>query len=185
MLYGRTPRLPPDINLLPPSTLSTTDNEFRAVIACNLLVDNELADQTLAQQKDTMVKHYNKTSREPVFIVGDSVFLHDPVKKPDLSKKIAPKYTGPYKVIEKKDPVLYRLEGLPQGMSTLIHANRLRLDPPPRLDSLHLEEDTLLTCPAEMENPTDIIEFLKKGTPPTSPLMKPYQQLKSSTLWLP
>ena len=88
-----------------------------------------------------MLGQCNKDTLEPTLKVGDKVFLHDPVKKPGLSKKLSPKHTGPYEIIEQKGPVLYRLNGLPQGTSMPIHANRLRLDPPQRVDSLCNEED--------------------------------------------
>ena len=77
MIYGRTPHLPVDISLLPLSTLSTTDTEFRAIIARNLLIAYELADQTLKPQKDAMVRQYNKDAWEPNFRVGGKVLLQE------------------------------------------------------------------------------------------------------------
>jgi len=59
------------------------------------------------------MKHQADKHRRPAdFAVGDHVLLassHLPLP-PDLTRKLAPKFVGPFEVLEATSPVAYRLQ---------------------------------------------------------------------------
>jgi hypothetical protein len=66
-----------------------------------------------------------------VFEVGDYVYLKvTPMKKKrfGVRRKLAARFVGPYKILEKRDPVAYKLE-LPEAMSVVFpvfHVSQLK-----------------------------------------------------------
>ena len=78
-------------------------------------------------------KSYTDKRRSPlVFEVGDYVYLKvSPMKKVQrfgVKRKLAPRYVGPYKIIEQCGPVAYRLQ-LPPEMSAIFnvfHVSQLK-----------------------------------------------------------
>jgi Chromo (CHRromatin Organisation MOdifier) domain len=73
----------------------------------------------------------NKSRREDDYKVGDLVLLSTRFFKPpaDLARgrKLAPKYAGPYQIIDKVSPVAYKLQ-LPPGTNAhpVFHSSLLR-----------------------------------------------------------
>jgi hypothetical protein len=72
----------------------------------------------------------NKSRREDDYKVGDLVLLSTRFfKPPDLARgrKLAPKYAGPYEIIDKVSPVAYKLQ-LPRGTNAhpVFHSSLLR-----------------------------------------------------------
>jgi hypothetical protein len=77
-------------------------------------------------------KSYADKRRRPlVFEVGDYVYLKvTPMKKKRfrIKRKLAPRFVGPYKILERKGPVAYKLQ-LPESMSAVFpvfHVSNLR-----------------------------------------------------------
>jgi hypothetical protein len=63
----------------------------------------------------------DKRRRPLEFKVGDYVYLKvTPMKKKrfGIKRKLAPRFVGPYKILEKRGPVVYKLE-LPKAMSAI------------------------------------------------------------------
>ena len=68
-------------------------------------------------------KSYADKRRRPLtFEVGDYVYLKvspmKGVKRFGMKKKLSPRYVGPYKIVERKGNVAYKLQ-LPPEMSTI------------------------------------------------------------------
>jgi hypothetical protein len=77
-------------------------------------------------------KSYADKRRRPlVFEVGDYAYLKvTPMKKKwfGIKRKLAPRFVGPYKILERKGPVAYKLQ-LPESMSAIFlvfHVSNLR-----------------------------------------------------------
>ena len=98
---------------------------------------NEVEEQVqIIQQHIEAAQSRQKSyadKRSPlVFEVGDYVYLKvSPMKKVQrfsVKRKLAPRYVGPYKIIEQCGPVAYRLQ-LPPEMSTIFnvfHVSQLK-----------------------------------------------------------
>jgi hypothetical protein len=67
-------------------------------------------------------KSYADKRRRPLeFQVGDCVYLKvTPMKKKrfEIKKKLAARFVGPYKIIDKKGPMAYKLQ-LPEAMGSI------------------------------------------------------------------
>jgi hypothetical protein len=77
-------------------------------------------------------KSYADKRRRPLeFKVGDYVYLKaTPIKKKwfGIKKKLAARFVGPYKIVEKKGPVAYKLQ-LPEAMGSIFpvfHVSQLK-----------------------------------------------------------
>jgi hypothetical protein len=77
-------------------------------------------------------KSYADKRRRPLeFKVGDYVYLKvTPMKKKrfEIKKKLTARFVGPYKIVEKKGPVAYKLQ-LPEAMSlifSVFHVSQLK-----------------------------------------------------------
>ena len=136
LLYGRHPRLPMDVRLLPPSKLSVDNSAYRSLIVKNLAAAQKLASEKNSAQQNVMKTHFDKKAAPPTFKVGQKVFVHDPTKKKGLTKKLSDHFQGPYTIIEQKSPVQFILEGMGPRTSNLVHANRLKLMPEPSKHTL-------------------------------------------------
>jgi hypothetical protein len=73
--------------------------------------------RTIQQHMATAQSHqksYADKRRPLVFEVGDYVYLKvSPMKKVQwfrVKRKLAPRYVGPYRIIERKGPVAYKLQ---------------------------------------------------------------------------
>ena len=61
-----------------------------------------------------MKSNDDKKSKEPSFKVGHMAIVSNPVPyKQGVSKKLGQKLTGPFKILQQKSPVVFKLEGLP------------------------------------------------------------------------
>lgn len=138
LLYGREPRLPPDVSLLPPTQLSNSVEEHRARIV------SQIAQQLMKQQYDT-------ASADVQFNVGQRVWIYTKKVKRGLSKKLLSKWNGPFRICRKLSPVHFQVRTCDNRLvATTVHANRLKpfYDPadrpilPPQVDdpdNLHFD----------------------------------------------
>ena len=98
----------------------------------------EEATSNIKKAQEQMVNQANKKRRQVVFEVGDLVLLRRKnLNLPEkLSKKFASPYIGPYKILEKKSDVVYKLdlEGLLKRVHPVFHVSLLKpyVKPPER-----------------------------------------------------
>lgn len=74
------------------------------------------------QERDVYKTYYDKTHKNVSFKVGDFVMLFTPRTEQGLTTKFLPRWTGPFKVTHKVNPVNYRLE----DHAHPVHVQRLR-----------------------------------------------------------
>lgn len=93
---------------------------------------DELIKQHLSRSKLRMKRQANKHRFEQVFSVGDSVFLKlQPYVQaslaPRLNQKLAFKYFGPFRILERVGAIVYKLE-LPPSSSIrpVFHVSQLK-----------------------------------------------------------
>lgn len=121
----------------------------------------ELIKQHLSRSKERMKRHADKHRSERVFQVGDQVFLKiQPYVQaslaPRMNQKLAFKYFGPYRILERVGSVAYRLE-LPSSSSIhpVFHVSQLKaavLDP----------TSVVPTLPTDISSPRVPHRFLQR-----------------------
>jgi hypothetical protein len=124
-MYGRKYRTP--FNWVEPEERRFYEIDFveEAEKKVNIIQQNMQAAQS--RQKN----YANKRRRPLEFQVGDYVYLKvTPMKNKrfGIKKKLAARFVGPYRIIEKKGPVAYKLQ-LPEAMSSIFsvfHVSQLK-----------------------------------------------------------
>jgi Chromo (CHRromatin Organisation MOdifier) domain len=90
------------------------------------------ANASIQLYNNIMASYANKRRRPEEHQVGDLVMLSTKFFKPpsdsSRARKLAPKFAGPYKVIQRVSPVAYKLE-LPQGANAhpAFHSSLLKV----------------------------------------------------------
>jgi len=116
-------------------------------------------------------KSYADTRRrELVFEVGDYVYLKvspmRSVKRFNMKGKLAPRYVGPFKVLERRGEVAYQLE-LPESLSgvhDVFHVSQLKKCLRVPEEQIPLEEHSVKDDLTYEEYPVRILETAKRVT---------------------
>ena len=127
LLYGRQPRLPMDVSMLPPREVSASIAEHRARVVENIEIAHRIAKENIQRAQQRM-KDYHDAHAVPIrHQIGDSVWVYTPRNRKGLSKKLAHNWHGPYKIVEFLSPVHCILRATDnRRVSTTVHVSRLK-----------------------------------------------------------
>ena len=81
LLYGRKPRLAPDVSLLPPTELTSSVEEHRARIVRQIETVQSLARSNIARTQQLMKLQYYKDSADAPFEIGQRIWIYTPRTK--------------------------------------------------------------------------------------------------------
>ena len=127
LLYGREPRLPPDVSLLPATQISPSVEEHRARIVSQIEAAQSIARSNIARTQQLMKLQYDKNSADVPFEVGQRFWIYTPEVKKGLSKKLLSKWNGPFRICRKLSPVHFQVRTCDNRLvATTVHANRLK-----------------------------------------------------------
>ena len=74
-----------------------------------------------------MKEYYDRNASQPLFEIGQRVWVYTPKTKKGLSKKLLYNWFGPYRIVEQSSPVHYRLRSKNNKKVTFsVHANRMK-----------------------------------------------------------
>ena len=107
------------------------DPEVWLVRIKRLDVLRDMVAKNIERAGDKQEKQYNKGKRHATFNVGDEVMrrvhvLSDASKK--FNAKLAPKWEGPFSILEVKSPTVYVIDSKERGIRrlSLIHVSELK-----------------------------------------------------------
>ena len=111
VFYGREPHLPIDVKYLRPAAddLSTSVLDYRKRVVEKVELAQNLARENLQHAQQKMKDYYDQKTKEPVFEVGQRVWVYTPRTRKGLSKKLMHNWLGPYRIVEKLSPVHFKL----------------------------------------------------------------------------
>ena len=95
LLYGREPQLLVDVSLLPPRNESSSITEHRARIVQTLEEAHAIARENIQRAQQKMKEIYDRSARDPKFMIGDKVWVYTPKTKKGLSRKLMHHWHGP------------------------------------------------------------------------------------------
>ena len=128
LVFGRQMRTPINTALIPRESLTKTAQEHMQELVDSLKLTNILvkSNRLAAQQKQK--KYYDLTAKEPTFQLGQQVMLKTFNVKPGLSKKLAPKYEGPFYITKVNPNQTFNLrrQSNHKPLKARVHANRLK-----------------------------------------------------------
>ena len=151
LVHGRELQIPGTIAL--PNSDLTGASDPRVQIRILVQMINEaqkIADENLKKAQSKMKIQYDKKAKDIYFEPGSMVWLLAPGSPTSLPVKLRSVWSGPYRVLERKDQLNYilRSEITNKQLSHHVHVNRLReyttskLRPPePWEDESPLDED--------------------------------------------
>lgn len=145
VLYGREPRLPIDVKLLPKESedLWSSVFEHRKRIVEKVELAQNIAKENIQRSQQKMKEYYDQKAKMPTFEVGQRVWVYTPKTKKGRSKKLLHNWYGPYRIVEQSSPVHFRLRtDTNKKVTFVVHANRMKpfVDPdlrpidPPLID---------------------------------------------------
>lgn len=125
-LYGRDPVFPFDEVLKPQSVRYDADQNYTSELISRLHNVFHKIKENLQRAKEVQSVQYNKRTKASSYQLGDLVYLHDPSTKVGLPKKLTKPWIGPYRIIEVKGPVTYKIRELNKRKDLVVHVNRLK-----------------------------------------------------------
>ena len=129
--YGREPRLPIDVKYLPLAAddLSTSVLDYRKRVVEKVELAQNLARENLRRAQQKMKDCYDQKTKEPVFEVGQRVWVYTLRTRKGLSKKLMHNWLGPYRIVEKLSPVHFKLRMINKKVAFSCHVNRMKIPP--------------------------------------------------------
>ncbi|XP_044164848.1 uncharacterized protein LOC122948816 [Acropora millepora] len=168
-LYGREPRLPVDVKFLPPAAddLSTSVLDHRKRVVEKVELAQNLARENIQRSQQKMKEYYDRNASQPLFEIGQRVWVYTPKTKKGLSKKLLYNWFGPYRILEQSSPVHYRLRSKNNKKVTFaVHANRMKpfVDPALRPIEPPIDDDPTEPYLDEADIPADSFEVSESSS---------------------
>lgn len=138
VLFGRHMYLPIDTALIPKENLPANVKEFVDNLNAQLKLMNLIVQANRTGQQIRQKEYHDKKAKEPAYCVNQHVMLKKENIKVGQCRKLAPRFEGPYKIIQLGPNFTYKLQHIQTGkvMKSLVNASRLKkcnlaLDEPP------------------------------------------------------
>lgn len=153
LLHGRDPVLPYDDIIKPQVTKYDYDQNYASEMLARL--NNVYTQVKINLEKSAEVRRerFNKNAKERTFELGDLVYMLDMNAKIGLSRKLRKPWVGPFRIIEKKGPVTFKIRRLNTRKDRVVHANKLKL-----CTSTDFELGDMIDTLVGKDNLNDIIE---------------------------
>ncbi|XP_057370033.1 uncharacterized protein LOC130691140 [Daphnia carinata] len=177
--HGRDPTMPIDQFLPAPTTSIITPSDYKSQTMQHLHEAFLLVKDNLAQAREQQRAQYDKRAREYDFKVGDKVLLDVRTPMAGTSKKLIPRFAGPYRVIKVNSNQTVEIQECPGKQTQRVHVNRIKplyesmiwkeeptvdhADPRKQTPAANLPGELELPVPANEEHTdldeTDLIDF--------------------------
>ena len=123
--------MPSDVKYLPPvaGDLGTSVLDYRKRVVEKVELAQNLATENLQRAQQEMKDYYDQKAKEPVFEVGQRVWVYTPRTRKGLSKKLMHNWLGPYRIVEKLSSVHFKLRMINKKVVFSCHVNRMKIPP--------------------------------------------------------
>ena len=157
LMFGRELKLPVDIMF--------NDSREHVKSVPDYMIDLEISLQQAfsharsagAKAQKRQKDYYDVKTTKPRFAINDKVRLHNPAVKAGNTKKFLKPWTGPYRVVEVIDDVVYRIEHCDTGKLQVVHINRLK-------STIQVPEEQHAPVPAHLPQPA-LIDYVQDAVP--------------------
>jgi hypothetical protein len=124
--HGRDPVLPIDKFLRVRNHISTVPSDYKSQLMQRIHEAFQLAKRSMWKARQQQQEQYHKRAQELLYEIGDRVLLT--MKTPVLrtSKKLIPRFIGPYRVTKVNPNHTVEIQEYPGKQTQLVHVNRLK-----------------------------------------------------------
>ncbi|VDI57047.1 Hypothetical predicted protein [Mytilus galloprovincialis] len=121
--------LPIDTALIPEELITQSPEKYMDQLINRIKIIQDIANSNLEEAQQKSKIYYDKSTKQPKFKVGDHVLLKVEKFQVGKKKKLEPKWTGPFSIIEQKHDLIYKLLNLQtiRPTKSFIHTKILKL----------------------------------------------------------
>ena len=124
--HGRDPVMPIDQFLLPLPTAMVTPSDYRSQTMRCLHEAFQQVKTNLAQAREQQKIQYDKRVKQLKFNVGDKVLLNMRTPMKGVSKKLIPRFIGPFRILKLNDNDTVVIQQHAGKQTQLVHVNRIK-----------------------------------------------------------
>ena len=85
-----------------------------------------LAHENIQRSQEKMKEYHDRSASQPLFEIGQRVWVYTSKTKRGLSEKLLCNFFGPYRTVVQSSPVHYRLRSKNSKGTYAVHANRMK-----------------------------------------------------------
>ena len=126
LTHGRDPTMPLDRFLIPPKELPLAPKAYKSNLFLKLYEAFQLAKDNLRHARDAQKEQYDKRAKEAIYFPGDKVLLDVRKRIQGTSKKLNPRYKGPYNVVKMNENGTVLIIASTGKQTQLVHVNRIK-----------------------------------------------------------
>lgn len=126
LLHGRNATMP-SVDGEAAKIHYNTMEDYRAELARRLFISHRLAAEALVKTAEKRKARSDLKGRPSCFEVGDKVFVKVEFRTPGLTKKLVPKWKGPFRVVEKLSDVTCRIREVQTKEEKIVNVNKLKI----------------------------------------------------------
>jgi hypothetical protein len=163
--HGRDPVLPIDQFLCVPKYVSTVPSDYKSQLMKRIHDAFKLVKQSMRESRLQQQKQYNKRAEDLSYEIGDRVLLTMKTPLLKTSKKLIPRFIGPYRITKINSNHTVEIQEFPGKQTQLVHVNRLKplcesmiwrdlpnvildkVERPPSVLNLSLSSETIANSP--------------------------------------
>ena len=127
LMFGRQARLPVDIMYRPIDQHAQSYGEYATLLQNRLQAAFDLVKEHVTQEHLRQKEFYDQKIHGESYKAGDLVWLHSPVPRRELCRKLHHPWTGPFKVVKQLSDATYRIQRLDRNRQRkVVHFDRLK-----------------------------------------------------------
>jgi hypothetical protein len=126
LMFGRELNLPIDLVFGGPERDLFTPDEYVSNMKEKLEAAHEFVRDALRKSSERQKVYYDRKKFGGPYEEGQYVWLFVPYKKRSLSPKLQSFWEGPYKIVQKINQLLYRIQKTDRSKPKVVHYNRLK-----------------------------------------------------------
>jgi transposase InsO family protein len=177
LMYGRELSMPWDDILAPTQVSYAEEPSYDYVLRRRLQIAHAQALHASKSNTDLDHHRHNRNIEPNPLNVGQLVLLRNMVLKPGQSKKLVPRWVGPYEVSKVRSPVTYDIKHVREGRTFTAHQRNLVALPPdpdpsfphPLLNREDSRQPSPSTSESEEMVTNETVENMKNLRPATLP----------------
>lgn len=126
LLHGREAVVPEVAFETTKVNYGTLEN-YRQELVQRMSIAHKIAAAALTDASNRRKARHDRRAGNSSYKPGDRVYLRIEAGTPGLSNKLAPKWSGPFRVTERLSEVTFKIRDVKRGDDKVVHADRLKL----------------------------------------------------------